>query len=415
MSWKATDLLSVIVKGNYERTHSDAVTPYSSGLQEDGTIYLGFQSFDTVAKSRSIGLFTNYALDALGLSDSFLALSGISQLTTTDNATNYGGGAAANVFDGEAALASAFEALRDDVFLYQTLQKTKIDTVAAQSLIKPVAPLGILLGLSYSKARTDVTVAGNPTDTFDFKGVFSFRSGLTFEPVAGLNTYVSFSQSFNPQNARDINQVPLKPLEGDQYEAGVKYRTSKALFTGAIYRILQKNQAVYDQSTAAGDFYKTLGKVRHQGVELEATGSLLPGLQLNASYAYLETRILEDVNPANIGKSEVFKPKHTASLYTAYTLENGGLHGASAGGGFRYVSAVKTSFDGSPNDGSTKDLPGRFLVDANVGYATGKWILQMNARNIFNKRYYINNYGALYFGNVVGDGANLSFSVQRKF
>jgi iron complex outermembrane receptor protein len=410
VSWKTTDLLKISVKGNYQHTDTTGFTPFGQGLQADGTLDLGLEELDASITSRSIGVFANYALDGLGLSDSFITISGLSQKIHDESLTGLNYGASVNVFDGPDALAAGFDTLRDGMPQYAILQVSTTNTVSAQSLIKPIAPIGILLGVSYSKAKVDVDGYTGPA-TYDFDGKVSLRGGLTYEPMRGLNTYASFSQSFVPQPYLDIDQAPLAPLEGNQYEVGAKYRAStRLLVTGAVYRIIQKNNAVYDQSNAMGDFYRTQGKVRHQGIELEATGSVLPQLELNASYTYLETRILDDSDPATIGKSEMFQPKNTASLYTTYTLGHSFLHGASAGGGFRYVSSFKTSYDES-----TKPIAGRFLVDANIGYEFDGWLLQLNARNIFSKRYYTNTYKILYYGNTVGDGANVSLSVQRKF
>jgi iron complex outermembrane receptor protein len=412
ISWKATRYLRVTAKGVYEHSNSTGLTPYAFGLEDNGTIGLGLQALHAKLETTSVGVLANYALDQLGLEDSFVSVSALSQKIRQDTPIEfYGGSATSNIFDGEAAISADFEALRGELLPYDYFQSNRTRTVAIQSLIHPVSPLGILLGASYSKANANVTAQSVPVD-FDFKGKVSLRSGITYEATRGLNGYISFSQSFNPQTARTINNQPLAPLEGDQYEAGLKYRSGnkKLLLTAAIYKIVQKNKAVYDQSTSEGDFYKALGRVRHQGIELEAVGSILPQLQINASYSYLQTRIEDDADSASIGKRDLFIPKHSASLYTTYTLDGRFAPGFSAGGGFRYIGSSTTSYDRS-----TKDLHGYFLVDANIGYATRDWIFQINARNVFDRRYYINNYKTLFYGNVVGEPANVSLSVQRKF
>lgn len=41
--------------------------------------------------------------------------------------------------------------------------------------------------------------------------------------------------------------------------------------------------------------------------------------------------------------------------------------------------------------------------------------INVGARNIFNKYYFINNYQTLFYGNVIGDPANFALSVRRQF
>ena len=107
-----------------------------------------------------------------------------------------------------------------------------------------------------------------------------------------------------------------------------------------------------------------------------------------------------------IGKAETYLPRTTASLYTSYDFNFGLFLGA----GVRFVDAVKTSFDGS-----TRDLPSYTLVDASAGYNLGKWRLQLNLKNIFDKHYYINNYQTLFYGNVVGEPRSFTLSLRRTF
>jgi iron complex outermembrane receptor protein len=50
-----------------------------------------------------------------------------------------------------------------------------------------------------------------------------------------------------------------------------------------------------------------------------------------------------------------------------------------------------------------------------VGYAARGWMLQLNARNIVDKYYFINNYQTLFYGNVIGDPSNVTLSVRWTF
>jgi iron complex outermembrane receptor protein len=74
------------------------------------------------------------------------------------------------------------------------------------------------------------------------------------------------------------------------------------------------------------------------------------------------------------------------------------------------MSSQRTAYDSS-----TLPIPGYALADATVGYTINKWLIQLNAHNIFNKRYFINNYQTLYYGNFIGTPANFSVSARLNF
>jgi iron complex outermembrane receptor protein len=74
------------------------------------------------------------------------------------------------------------------------------------------------------------------------------------------------------------------------------------------------------------------------------------------------------------------------------------------------VSSQRTAYDNS-----TQELPGYAVIDATLGYAMDKWLVQFNARNILDRYYFINSYQTLFYGNVIGDPANVSLSVRRQF
>jgi iron complex outermembrane receptor protein len=177
------------------------------------------------------------------------------------------------------------------------------------------------------------------------------------------------------------------------------------------------------------DYYVPAGELTHTGFELQAIGQIMPNWQINASYTYLDPKITQSVPAlsATAGETELFIPKQTASAYTTYTLKEGRLRGLSLGGGIRYVGSEHTSYtsllanqEENPNTQTppiipTKDLAGYAVVDATIGYTIDKWLVQLNGHNILDRRYYINTYQTLYYGNVAGDPANIALSVRRTF
>jgi len=414
LTWHATQMLDFSVKGNFETSNSPGIIPYSFGLDAQGNVGLGIEKFSEERNENyGIGLSSIYRFDALGLKNSFVSLAVLLQDNRLDSVTsNPIAAPTVNIFDGEAAITQAFESLANGAFFpFDVTIHTKVTTVAAQSVLQLIDPLSLLLGASYSKP--DVTEVANlfPTD-YSIPGQVSYRAGLIYEFLPRLNAYVSFSQSFDPQELLAVGNKVLPPLIGEQYEGGLKYRSSdgRLLLTGALFQITQKNQGEFDTVINGGDYFKPIGELTHKGLELEALGHITREWQINAGYSYLDPKITKDSDPMEIGQTELFLPKQSASVYSTYTLGDGVLHGLSFGGGARYVASQRTAYDNS-----TKDLPGYVLVDATLGYAVNHWIVQLNAHNIFDRRYFINNYQTLFYGNVVGEPANVALSIRREF
>ena len=76
-------------------------------------------------------------------------------------------------------------------------------------------------------------------------------------------------ESFNPNTVSDQNGRPLAPTEGTQWETGIKYQPpgTDNLFTASVFRIEQENLASKQPNE---EFYRAVGEVRSQGLELEA-------------------------------------------------------------------------------------------------------------------------------------------------
>jgi outer membrane receptor for ferric coprogen and ferric-rhodotorulic acid len=282
---------------------------------------------------------------------------------------------------------------------------------SVQSVIQLIDPLSVLVGVSYARPDQTVSNFGVPQN-YDAHGQVSYRAGLTFEMLPHIDVYASFSESFSPQMYLSINNAVLPPITGKQYEVGLKYRPEggRLLITGAAFTIDEDNAAQYDQTVNGFDYFKAIGAVRHKGLEAQALGALTPNWQLNASYTYLDPRVVQDSDSTIAGQRELFIPRNTASVFTSYLIQVEALRGLSVGGGARYVSSERTAYDDS-----TRPLAGYVLVDGALTYSMRAWSVQLNAHNLLNRRYLINNYQTLFYGNSVGDPTNWALTVRRQF
>lgn len=206
---------------------------------------------------------------------------------------------------------------------------------------------------------------------------FSGRAGLTYLAGNGVAPYVSYSESFLPNAGVDGEGNPFKPSRGKQVEVGVKFQPagSRSLYTLAVFdlnktNILSFNPISFEQ--------RQIGKQRARGLELEAKGELMRGLNIAASYTWLDLRVKNSGDAEEIGKVPVGVPKQTAGVWLDYTL----AQGLGVGGGVRYIGKRWNDEHNSTAE------PGVALADATVHYETGPWRLALNVSNLFNKQYY---------------------------
>src|SRR5690606_22172227 len=122
----------------------------------------------------------------------------------------------------------------------------------------------------------------------EHENVFTHYAGVILDLTGFLSAYASYTSIFNPQTARDRNGRYLDPLEGANYEAGLKVDLldGRLRASGAVFRIEQDNFPVPDD----GHFIpgttdvasRPVKGVVAKGYELEMQGQPLPGWDISA-------------------------------------------------------------------------------------------------------------------------------------
>ncbi len=267
-------------------------------------------------------------------------------------------------------------------------QTTRQIGIYAQDQIKIDNRWIVTLGGRQDRVTTTTDDRFNAANSLQSDSVFSGRAGLTYLAGNGWAPYVSYAESFHPNNGVDTDSKPFKPSAGKQLELGLKYQPegSRALFTAAVFDLRKSNVVTYDNNT--GDA-RQIGKLRSRGLELEAKGELLRGLNATAAYTRLDMAVLESADATEVGKTPIQVPKHMASIWLNYAMGGGfGL-----GGGVRYVGSTW-------NDSSnTSSQPSFTLVDAALHYDQGPWRFALNASNLVNTQYVASRaYGGIFMG-----------------
>jgi iron complex outermembrane receptor protein len=236
----------------------------------------------------------------------------------------------------------------------------------------------------WAKDDEDGQFFGDEYHTSQSDHKFTGRVGLAYLFDNGVTPYASYSTSFQPNPDIDRNGNLFKPTTGQQYEVGIKYQPPgyNSSITMSAFDLTQRNVTTPDPVDA--NFSVQTGEVRSRGLEVEGKASLTDNLNMLASYAYTYAKITEDTRYKGNTPRDI--PRHTASLWLDYTVNNGTFDGLGMGVGERYVGSSK-------NIQNTLKTPQYFLTDATLRYDLSKVGLKgtkisVTANNLFDKHYF---------------------------
>ncbi|EKO3870123.1 TonB-dependent siderophore receptor [Vibrio harveyi] len=255
--------------------------------------------------------------------------------------------------------------------------------------------LVMIAGLRWDKYESDTNTVSDYLGTvtpskekLDENNV-SFRVGALYELDFGLSPYLTYSESFEPIAGADASGKAFDPSTGHQWELGFKYAPLGGDVSGnlALFHITKKNAILTDPNNPYAPQYQA-GEVVSQGAELEAKWQATPQADLTLNYTYINMEIKEDSYYHQEGKTPVWVPEQTASLWANYYYE-GTLTGLRISAGVRYVG--KTEMDAQNSD----QVPDYTLVDLAASYdlsAASQSLdgasVTLSASNIFDEEYY---------------------------
>jgi iron complex outermembrane receptor protein len=209
------------------------------------------------------------------------------------------------------------------------------------------------------------------------------RAGLVYLSEYGLAPYFSYATSFLPVIGSDAAGQAFKPETGEQYEFGVKFQPagSNSSLTLAYFDLTRQNFITPNPLT----FQNVQGgEARSQGVELEGVASFENGLNLTASYTYLNARVTQSSVPEEVGEHLEYVPENKAVLWADYTIPTGMAKGFGIGGGTRFIGRSWGNSFGARND---IEIPSYVLFDAAMHYTWGPVRLALNIQNLLDKEY----------------------------
>lgn len=237
--------------------------------------------------------------------------------------------------------------------------------------------------------RYDVADSGSPgTDHKDH--AFVPRVGATYEVLPGIAPYASYSKSFTPQvGLDDSGGGQVRPETGVDFEVGVKTALLEGRLntTTAVYQLTRQNVATPDPFNQ--NYYVVTGEQRSRGFEFDGQFKLSASLEFILAYSYIDGKVTKD-NVIPVGDKLQNVPANNLNGWVRYGFRDGILNGLSASLGGSYYSSQAGDL---PN---TFDLPAYALMNANLTYAFGNMRVQLNGRNLLDRRYYTGSYNYLY-------------------
>lgn len=230
----------------------------------------------------------------------------------------------------------------------------------------------------------------------------SYRESGRFVPYVGAiydlndtySVYASYTDIFMPQENynRDRENKLLEPDEGQNWEFGLKadFLDGRLNASAAYFEIHESNRALSDdeynnQTPIPSNYAYKSSKAVTKGYEVEVSGEIAPGWQLQAGYTHKVVRDDKGV------KISTFEPEDQVKLYTTYKLK-GNLDKLTVGGGVRWQSVGWQDIYNNPHKGYEEfSQDAYWLVDLMTRYQVTKNVsATLNLNNIFDKSYYTN-------------------------
>ena len=243
---------------------------------------------------------------------------------------------------------------------------------------------------------------GTPHDT-RVHGKVSPYTGLVYDLTAQWSLYASWTKIFKPQYVLGEDGGLIAPLEGKSMEMGLKgsLLDDKLQVGASVFKTVQQNVAEATGARIGSQYlYRGIDSKSH-GLDLEASGEALPGLQVAGGYTFVR---IDDDNGDRMRK---YVPTHTLRGSLTYRLPS--LPQARVGTRVQWQSGTEL------DTGSTVRQNAYALVDLMATYDIDEnWSTSLNLNNVSDRKYLLSLYQAAGSTNY-GAPRNLTASVTWKY
>nr|WP_230375779.1 TonB-dependent siderophore receptor [Pseudomonas fulva] len=273
-------------------------------------------------------------------------------------------------------------------------------SVYAGTRLSVVDGLHWILGARMLSADGEGDSYGSAHDTREH-GKITPYTGLVYDLNDQWSVYGSWTRIFSPQYVLGTDGALLDPLEGTSAEIGIKASLldERLDLTAALFKTRQENVSKYAGMLGNQYVYDGVDYKSH-GVELEARGEILPGLELLAGYTYVR------IDDPDGNEARRYVPTHTLRSMATYRLPT--LPKVKLGGRLSWQSSSQS------DDYRTLRQDAFALVDLLATYdIDSHWSTSLNLNNVTDRKYL----SSLKTGSSANYGAprNLTASVTWKY
>ena len=212
----------------------------------------------------------------------------------------------------------------------------------------------------------------------EFNNELTPYAGLVYDINKNHSVYTSYTSIFKPQDKKGLSGDYLDPIEGNNYEVGLKseYFEGDLNTSLTLFRIEQDGvgEDTGAKNSKLESIYEAKDGVVSKGFEIGTSGKVTDNFSLDFGLANFEAE------SADGSKFSTESSRTTANLFGKYTINDYRL-----GGGLNYKS--KYYKDEASYGRITQDA--FITTDLMAGYKVNKNLdLQLNVNNIFDKKYY---------------------------
>lgn len=261
-----------------------------------------------------------------------------------------------------------------------------------QDQISLTDKLDIRIGARFDDYEQELNNRRSNTIATQTESRVSPQFGMVYEASDDLSIYVAYGENFRPLSGSDAEGNGFEPNQSTSMEAGVKFTLNDGDMYGtiALFSVEQDNILVVDDPEAFTS--AAIGEAKSQGIEFDLNGELIDGLNLWASYTYVDAQTENSFFDANFGftveagSSLLNIPEHQLNLQLVKTTELSGRQ-LEYGGGLLYVGVRNGFF------GTDFELPSYTIARAFANYDLNHSIsIRAEIDNLFDETYYLNSF-----------------------
>jgi len=267
-----------------------------------------------------------------------------------------------------------------------------------QDLIEFIPHWKLLVGARWddfsANYKSIVTSSGATTfyDRQDY--VWSYRSGLMYQPDDYSTYYASYGTAFNPSGdvysveaTQATRSAKTAPEESINYELGGKWELLKGYlsFSSAIFRSEKTNERNTDPSSP--DIYLLSGRRHTDGIQFQSTGKPTDRWEISAAIAFMKAEIDKQVNPFAVGLTPTNTPATSGSLWNTYAVTEHWKLGTGVdfvGKRLGYSIPTTTPYTAPV----VREIPGYGRFDGLIEYDMKQYAVKLNLFNLLDKKYF---------------------------